>query len=101
MKDGRADHCTFLLREQPGMPCFPTIPDAGLYNLTIELQSSEYQHFVSTLSTVTDMSLNNTEIECTTGPSRDMTTIRIMKGECTAAIILFIFFVYIISIMLY
>jgi hypothetical protein len=64
MKDGRADHCIFLLGGQSGMLCFPTISDAGLYNLTTELHSSEHQHFVSTLSTVTEMSLNNSEIVC-------------------------------------
>jgi hypothetical protein len=90
MKDGRADHCTFLLGGQPGMLCFPTISDAGLNNLTIELHSSDHQHLVSTLSTVTEMSLNNTEISCTVGPSRDMTTIRIIKGIQLVTIIIII-----------
>jgi hypothetical protein len=86
MKDGRDDHCTLLSGGQPGMLCFPTIPDAGLNNLTIELHSSDHQHLVSTLSTVTEMSLNNTEIACTVGPSRDMTTIRIIKGTTAIAV---------------
>ena len=76
MKDGRGDHCTFVLGEQPGMLC---IPNAGLYSsLTTELRSSERQYFVST---VAEMSLNNAVIECTTGPSRDNIIIRIINGR--------------------
>ena len=60
MKDDRADHCTFLLGEHPGMLC---IPNAGLYSsLTTELRSSERLYFVSTLSTVAEMSVNNAVI---------------------------------------
>ena len=78
MKDGRADHCTFVLGEQPGMLC---APNTGLYSsLTIELHSSERQHFASTLSTVAEMSLNNAMIECTSGLSRDSIIIRIING---------------------
>ena len=80
MKDGQleADHCSFVLGEQPGMLC---VPNTGLHSsLTIELHSSEHQHFVSTLSTVAEISLNNAVIECTTGPFRDNIIIRIING---------------------
>ena len=77
MKGGLSTQCSFVSDGQPGMLCLREIPAAGLHNLTMQLQSTARQHFVSTLSTVTTTSLNSTMIECTTGSSRDMTTILI------------------------
>lgn len=78
MKNGQVDQCTFVSGEQPGTLC---VPNDGLYSsLTTELRSNERQRFVSTLSTVAEMSLNNAMIECTTGPSRDNIILRIING---------------------
>ena len=93
MKGGLSTQCSFVSGGRPGMLCLGAIPAAGLYNLTIQLHSIEHQHFVSTLSTMTNMSLNNTMIECTTctGPSRDMTTIRIIRGIQASGMICIIY----------
>ena len=91
MKGGLFTQCSFVSGGRPGMLCLGVIPATGLYNLTIQLHSIEHQHFVSSLSTVTNMSLNNTMIECTTGPSRDMTTIRIIRGIQASGMICIIY----------
>ena len=83
MKDGLSRQCTLVSGEQSGMLCVLVIPDAGIYNLSIQLHSSGRQRIVSALSTVTNVSLNNTVIECTTGGSSDMTIIKISKGTST------------------